>query len=192
MAETKKTNKTQKEVKEVEVAKQKISPKHIAIIVCVVLVLILLGVYIYHWQEAKENNKLSTSYLLDTATLSLEIKNIDEVNQILTESPTEYYVLITYTGNKENYELEKGLKSIIDRYQLNDSFYYLNIENIKDEDNYLTRLNNAFNTDKITKVPIILYYKDGKIIDTVSRYDDNTINASDFQKLLDIYEDDDR
>ena len=56
-----------------------------------------------------------------------------------------------------------------------------------DEDNYLNRLNNAFNTDKNKKVPIILYYKDGKIVDTVTRYDNNTINASDFQKLLDIY-----
>ena len=56
------------------------------------------------------------------------------------------------------------------------------------EDNYLTRLNNAFETDKITKVPTILYYKDGKIIDVVRRNDNNIINASDFQKVLDIYE----
>ena len=57
-----------------------------------------------------------------------------------------------------------------------------------EEDNYLTRLNNAFNTDKITTVPIILYFKEGKLVDTVTRDDNNVINAGDFQKLLDIYE----
>ena len=57
-----------------------------------------------------------------------------------------------------------------------------------DSDNYLTRLNSAFNTDKITTVPIILYFKDGELIDTVTRDDANIINAGDFQKLLDIYE----
>ena len=57
-----------------------------------------------------------------------------------------------------------------------------------DSDNYLTRLNNAFNTDEISTVPIILYFKDGELIDTVTRDDDNVINAGDFQKLLDIYE----
>ena len=57
-----------------------------------------------------------------------------------------------------------------------------------DSDNYLTRLNNAFNTDEITTVPIILYYRDGELVDTVTRDDANVINAGDFQKLLDIYE----
>ena len=71
---------------------------------------------------------------------------------------------------------------------MSDSFYYLNIENIMDQDNYLTRLNNAFNTDKISTVPIILYYKNGELVNTVTRDDDNIINAGDFQKLLDIYE----
>ena len=56
------------------------------------------------------------------------------------------------------------------------------------EDNYINRLNNAFNTDKIKKVPVILYFKNGKVVDTVVRNDNNMINASDFQHLLDIYD----
>ena len=136
----------------------------------------------------REEKKLSTSYLLSSGTISLEIKNLDEVNQILSEPPTEYFVLITYTGNEDTYDLETGIKPIIDDYKLSDSFYYLNIESIMDSDNYLTRLNNAFNTSEITTVPIILYYRDGQLVDTVTRDDDNVINAGDFQKLLDIYE----
>ena len=182
-----------KETKKEVTAKDKslkdfFTSKNIIIIITIFICLIIMGIFIYNIQKNKETNELTKSYLLESGAVSLEIKNLDEVNQILTEAPTEYFILITYLNDEKNNELETGLKPIIDKYKLNDSFYYLNIDNIKDEDNYLTRLNNTFNTDKIKKVPIILYYKDGKIVDTVSRYDDNTINASDFQKLLDIYE----
>lgn len=182
-----------KETKKEVTAKDKslkdfFTSKNIIIIITIFICLIIMGIFIYNIQKNKETNELTKSYLLESGAVSLEIKNLDEVNQILTEAPTEYFILITYLNDEKNNELETGLKPIIDKYKLNDSFYYLNIDNIKDEDNYLTRLNNTFNTDKIKKVPIILYYRDGKIVDTVSRYDDNTINASDFQKLLDIYE----
>ena len=184
---------TKKETKKEVTAKDKsfkdfFTSKNIIIIIAIFVWLIIIGIFIYNIERNKETNELTKSYLLESGTVSLEIKNLDEVNQILTEAPTEYFILITYLNDEKNNELETGLKPIIDKYKLNDSFYYLNIDNIKDEDNYLTRLNNTFNTDKIKKVPIILYYKDGKIVDTVSRYDDNTINASDFQRLLDIYE----
>lgn len=183
----KQTN-NKEEVKEVKNAKQKMSSKTILIIGLILLALILLGFYVYRWNQVKNEEKYMKSYLLDSGTVSLEIKNLEEVNQILTESPNEYFVLITYTGDKNTYDLEQDIKAIIDKYKLSDSFYYLNVENIKNEDNYLNRINNAFNTTTIKNVPIILYYKDGKIVDTVSRNDDNCINAGDFQKLLDIYE----
>lgn len=175
------------ELKEVEGAKHIFSQKNILIIVCIVLALILVIFYGYRVNKLKETDTLSKSYLLDSGTVSLEIKNLDEVNQILAESPTEYFVLISYTGNKDTYKLENGLKRILDKYKLNDSFYYLNVKSIMDEDNYLNRLNNAFNTDKIKKVPTILYYRNGKIVDVVTRNDNNIINVGDFQKLLDIY-----
>lgn len=180
-------NVSKDEIKEVSGAQQIFSNKNILIIVCVILALILVIFYGYRVNKLKETDILSKSYLLDSGTVSLEIKNLDEVNQILAESPTEYFVLISYTGNKDTNNLEKGLKRILDKYKLNDSFYYLNVKDIMNEDNYINRLNNAFNTDKIKKVPTILYFKDGKVVDVVTRYDNNVINASDFQKLLDIY-----
>ena len=185
-----KENKPQKiEKKEVvEKSKTTIEPKKILIVVIVVLVIILGIFYINKWNKVKEQEKLMKSYLMTSGTINLEIKNLDEVSYYKTEAPSSYFVLINYTGNKDNYELEKGLKSIIDTYKLNDEFYYLNVESIMDEDNYLTRLNTAFDTDIIKTVPIILYYKDGEIVDTVKRLDSKTINPADFQKLLDIYD----
>ena len=107
------------ELKEVEGAKHIFSQKNILIIVCIVLALILVIFYGYRVNKLKETDTLSKSYLLDSGTVSLEIKNLDEVNQILAESPTEYFVLISYTGNKDTYKLENGLKRILDKYKLN-------------------------------------------------------------------------
>ena len=180
--------KTKEEKKQVAEAKHRISQRNIYIIIGIVIVLAVVGFYFFRLEQTRNEEKLNSSYLISSGTVSLEIKNLDEVSQILLESPTEYFVLITYTGNEDTYNLEEGIKTIIDDYKLSDSFYYLNIESIMDSDNYLTRLNSAFNTDKITTVPIILYFKDGELIDTVTRDDANIINAGDFQKLLDIYE----
>ena len=180
--------KTKEETKEVEKAKQTIPRKKIYIIISIIVVAILIGIYIYWLQGVRDEERYSTSYLLSSGTVSLEIKNLDEVDQILSESPTEYFVLITYTGAEETYNLEQDIKTIIDNYKLSDSFYYLNIESMMETDNYLTRLNNTFDTNMITTVPIILYFRDGQLVDTVTRDDDNIINAGDFQKLLDIYE----
>lgn len=176
------------ENKKQEVKKEVMSNKSILIIVCAVLVVLLFIFYFYRANKISNANKLQTSYLLDNNTINLEIKNLDEVQQILTETPTEFFVLISYTGSEDTYNLEVDLKDIITTYGLSDSFYYLNVDNIKDEDNYITRLNNAFNTDKITTVPTILYFKEGTLVDIVKRYDDQAIKAADFQKLLDIYE----
>ena len=128
------------------------------------------------------------SYLLSTQTLSLEIKNLEEVNQILQEAPNEYFVLISYADDKDTYSLEKNLKSIIDNYSLSDRFYYYDATELIKTDNYLEQINNAFNTNLITKLPVILYYKDGNLKEVVLREDQNIINAGDFQKIIDIYE----
>ncbi len=172
-----------------EPKKEATVPRKVAIIVIVaVIALVLIAVYIYWWVDTKKEERLMNSYLLSSGTISLEIKNLDEVDQILSEAPSEYFILINFTGDEDAYNLEEGLKTIIDNYKLADCFYYLNITNLKEEDNYLARLNTAFNTDKITTTPIILYYQNGSLVDTVKRLDNNYINAGDFQHLLDIYD----
>ena len=71
---------------------------------------------------------------------------------------------------------------------INDSFYYLDVLDIMNNDSYLNDINKAFKTDKITKIPTILYYEGGSLKEVVTRADDNVIKAADFQKILDIYE----
>lgn len=160
------------------------------IIGIVLMSIALIAFYIYRVNQVKNTEQMQSSYLLSSGTINLEIKNLEEVDQILSEAPNDYFVLISYTNNQDTYNLEKGLKTIIDKYSLSDRFYYLDVTSIMNDENYLTRINNAFDTDLITMVPTILYYKNGKLATdgVVQRIDKNPINAGDFQKLLDIYE----
>ena len=45
------------------------------------------------------------SYLITSNTLSYEIKNLNEIDQILKESPNDYFVFITY--NNDEYTMWK-------------------------------------------------------------------------------------
>lgn len=189
MAEKKANNKkvVKTDTDAVNITKEKMN-RGLAIAAAVVLVIVLVIFYFYRVHNVRLTERIQESYLLSNQTISLEIKNLNEVNQILKEAPDEYFVLISYTNSQDTYDLEKGLKNIIDTYALSDHFYYFNATSIMKESNYLDKLNTAFATDLIKTVPTILYYRDGKLTDTVTRVDKNPINAGDFQKLLDIYD----
>lgn len=189
MAEKKNDNKSVVKNEEIanDIAKEKVN-RGIFIAAVVVLIIVLVIFYLYRVHDVRLTERIQESYLLNSQTISLEIKNLSEVDQILTEAPDDYFVLISYTNSQDTYDLEKGLKNIIDTYALSDHFYYFNATNIMKENNYLDELNKAFDTDLIKNVPTILYFHDGKLEDVVKRDDKNPINAGDFQKLLDIYD----
>lgn len=160
--------------------------KNYVLAAVIVVVMILLTLYGFEWYKVLKENKVSTSYLVKEKIISNEINGLAEVNDVFSEAPTNYYLYISYTGSEEIYNMEKDLKEIINEYSLNDSMYFLNVSDIKDEDNYIDQINEALNLEdqKVKKVPTIIYYNDGKVVDIVERLDDNIMNVGDFEKLL--------
>lgn len=158
-------------------AKEKIK-KYIYILL-VIIGVVLIFLYFNKWHEVKEEEKYQNSYLVETNTISLEINNIEEINTVLSETPSYYFLYISYTGNEKIYNLEKDIKPLINEYNLQDNFYFLNVtEDMKNKDDYKEKIANKLNVDNIKKVPVILYFKDGKLIN------DNIYNAKDFKKVL--------
>lgn len=153
-----------------------------------VLIVIILTLYFFKWYDVYEENKVSSSYLIKSNTITNEIKDLKEVEAVFTEVPDDYFIYISYTNDEKVYEMEKELASVINSYALNDKFYFINITDIQKEDNYIDKLNETLNLDdqKITKVPTIIYYKNGEIASDgiLIRADDNIINASDLQQFL--------
>ena len=154
----------------------------------IVVVIIALAWYAFAWYRVFKENKVSTSYLVKEKIISKEITDLNEITDVFSEVPTSYFVYISYTGNEVIYNMEKDLQSIINEYNLNDSIYYINVTSIKDEDDCIDKINKALALDekKVTSIPTIIYYNNGKPVDIITRSDDNIINTGDFQKMLDV------
>lgn len=153
----------------------------------IIVIVVLAIIYCIDWISVKRKDKLMNSYLLSTSTITYEIKDLSEVEQVLKESPSEYFVFISYTNDEKTYKLEKKLKKYIDNYNLNDKIYYLNITDIKDDVNLLNELDETFNTKAIENVPCILYYKDN-LLEKVIVNKDGTFESIEFKRLIEEYE----
>lgn len=152
-----------------------------------VVVIVLLTWYGFAWYKVAKENKLSTSYLVKEKIITKEINDLGEAIEVFSEPPSSYFLFISYNGDEEVYNMEKELESLITEYHLNDSIYYLNVTNIKDEDNCIAQINTALSLDdiKVTQIPTVVYFNNGKAVDVITRNDNNIMNIGDFQKLLD-------
>ena len=148
---------------------------------------IFLVFIIFFSLKTIQNKQIQTSYLISSKTITKEIKDFTSEKNSL---PNEYFLFISYRNDKNVYKLEKDLKPIIDKYKLNDLFYYYDITNLKEDTNYLSTLNNTLNLTEIKNIPTIIYVKDNKVLKDaiINREDNQMINASDFEKLLQMFE----
>ncbi len=147
----------------------------------VVVGIILAILYIYEWHLVKEQGKYINSYLISSNTINYEMTDINEIDNVLSETSSEYFVYIGYTKDKNVYSLEKKLKPIIDDYDLHNSFYFINVTDIKENNkNYIKDIAKklGIEEEEIKKVPIILYFKDGNLVDK------GVYSAKEFKELL--------
>ena len=119
--------------------------KNYVIAALIVLAICLGIVYIFKWFNVYKTNKLSVSYLIETKTITNEITSLENTKEIFSESPNDYFVYISYTNDEDIYNMEKELKTIIDDYNLNSQFYYINVTEYKDKTNYIDQINEALN-----------------------------------------------
>lgn len=147
------------------------------------LLIIFLIWYIISWKNVKKEEKLMNSYLITSNTLSVEIKDLSETIQVLKESPSEYFVYISYTNDEKVYSFEKKLKKLIDNYNLKDEFYFVNVTNIKDDENFYSEINDTFNTKLISNIPSILHFKNNELKKVIYNKDLNKTYTN-FENLL--------
>ena len=151
------------------------------------IAIILLAWYVISWYNVKQTEKLMNSYLITSNTVTSEIKDLNEIIQVLKESPSEYFVYISYNNDEDVYRLEKNLKKIIDNYGLKDAFYYINITDYKENKDVYTKLNDSFNTTRINNAPCILFFKDNELKEVIINKT-GVFNINEVTKLLNNYE----
>lgn len=177
-----------KQTEKVVPKRNKIAPFTNWIYLLIIIIVIgLLCWYFATWKKVRELEKYLNSYLITTNTVALEIKDSEELNQVMQELPSNYFIYISYTGDADVFGLEKRLKTVIDNYGLQDSFYFVNVTDSLEDENLLNNLNDSLNTTKIDAIPCILYYNNGELTDVVSKKK-GVFNIKDFTNLLNKYE----
>ncbi len=166
-----------------------IPTKNYIIAIGVIIGFLLLAWYCFAWYKVYKEDKVSTSYLIKNNIISNEITELNEIVDVFSEAPDEYFIYVSYTGDENIFSMEKDLAKIIKKYDIIDQFYYLNVTSIKDNGDYIDEINRSLSLrdEKIIRVPTIIYYKDGEVVKDgiISRSDDKMMTAADFQKLLD-------
>ena len=160
------------------------------LLVIIIFGLVILGsLYICQWYKLYKIDKLATSYLVKTNTISNSINSYEEMDSVFSETANNYFVYISYTNSSEIYHMEKDLRKIINSYQLQDNFYYIDMTELMKENDYLDKLNNTLGLTKykITKLPTIVYFDEQMNQDNILQRADNRIfQAADFVHMLDI------
>ena len=152
-----------------------------------ILALLLIGVVVITFAITNilnniKNNKINSGYI-NKYVSEIQYKELDAY---LLEPASNTFIYLTITGNEDVYKLEKSLKKLINNYELGSNFIYIDLSDEMVNRNFLDKVNNKFNINA-KNLPIILYYRDGVLIDTILS-DNKVFNVADFQKLLDNYE----
>lgn len=170
-------------------ASRQIEMKNYLIAAAVFIGIILIVLYAFEWYQVKQEEKLMKSYLVNTNTINFVINDPNSANQVLQEAPKDYFIFVGYRNDEDEYLLEKSVKKIIDDYEINDIVYYFDATDIKQDSNYLEKINESLKVN-ISQVPAIIYIKDGKVAEEgiVDGKDEKLLTANDFEKLLNIYE----
>ncbi len=187
---------TKKEVKktpkksEVKESKPKIGFKNYLYALLILVGGILVIFYSFKWYQLKSEEKLMKSYLITSSTIVTTVTTLDEFDHISQELPSSYFIYLGYTGDKDVYNFEKDLKVLIDTYNINDIFYYIDVTDLMDDENYLSKIKEVLKIDSLENVPAIIYVNDGEIKDSniLDGVKGTILKAEDLERLLNIYE----
>ena len=103
--------------------------------------LIIIAVFLVTWY-AKKTYEISMQNKLSQSVLSRVVGEIkyDETDNVLLEKSANYFIYISYANDKKTYDLEKQIKSTISKYEIQDNFYYLNVTDEMEKDNFIEKL----------------------------------------------------
>lgn len=166
--------------------KKNIPPRNYLIIVILAISIIFGTMYFFEVKEINNKELTDESFLISTSTVSLIINTLEELETTLIESPNNLFIFTGYTDDLNEYNLEEDLKPIIDEYSLKDQFYYLDITELKNEENYFEDISKILGTE-IESYPVIIYIANDEAVNKIYSINE-MIKSSDFENLLSLYE----
>lgn len=160
--------------------------KYINYVLMMVAVILVAFVAVKLYDTYKGNKLSESSFARMAGTIQY-----DDIDNVMNEMSTDGFVLISYVKNEEVKKFEDDLKRSVINNELQNNFYYLNATELMLEENYISSLNDKFDLKdrfQIQELPAILYYREGKLMTTISSTKDKMLTSDEFDKLLDSYE----
>lgn len=161
-------------------------------VAAIVLAFVLIAIYlVVMFLDVKENTYSSSwdgkSYLVEKG--SARQVYCDGLREAITGEASFIYIQPMNDYEKE-FELEVELKKIIEDYGLSKKFYVYQLnDNCGGVENIYGTAGSYLKIKKgLSKLPTILYYKNGYLVNHIEREDNQMMSGADFVKLLDIYE----
>ena len=158
--------------------------KNYYILFIMIFVVVIITFSVASIIKGIKSEKINTGYI-NKYVSELQYSELDNY---LIEPASNTFIYLSYTGDEEVYNLETKLRKVINNYELQTNFIYVNVTDEMVNANFYDEINQKIDLDeKIKRLPVILYYKDGNLIDVVQG-DGTIFNVADFQKMLDNYE----
>lgn len=158
--------------------------KNYYLLIIMIVAIIILTFAVVNVVKQVKNNHVSSGYINKYVS---ELQ-YEELENYLIEPANNTFIYLTFTADEDVYNLETKLKKVINNYELQSNFIYVDVTDEMNDANFLEKLNKKFGvSETIKNVPVILYYKDGILVDSVQGTS-SIFTVADFQRLLDNYE----
>ncbi len=183
------TSSEEKKVVKVSAKERYINPINYLYALLILVGGILLVFLIFNWYNSKKEEQLLISYLISSNTIESSIDDLNSISLIKQEAPSSYFIYMSYTKDENIYNLEKSLKKLIDKYKLNDIFYYVDLTKLKESNsNYLDLIKESLNLKELDNLPALIYIQDGEVKEVLDGVKNTLLKITDIEQLLDIYE----
>lgn len=146
------------------------------------IAVILITLYVFKWYQVKVNEKISKSYLVENNLVINQVTSIDELDQVLNESPNRLLLYISYRNDRDIYNIEKKYNKLFKKYNIQDLFYLYDITDYKKNNNAFNALLNKKLDIEVTGYPVAIYYESGQIVSYKK-----ISNVSDLENLIKKY-----
>ena len=161
-------------------ATKTIPTKNYLIVFGMIVLIISACFAIYNLNNIYQENKITKSVFNKN-----EIK-YEDLGNITKDMSADTFLIIGYTQDSKVYQNEKEIKQLLKKQNLLDHVLYLDLSDKKTEENIIDELNNTLkleNTDKITEIPALVFYREGKVTKVIS----NGVRKDDIAQIIDMY-----
>ena len=110
----------------------------------------------------------------------------EDLGEIKNDVSANTFLIIGYSQNSKIYQNEKEIKSLLKKNNLLDNVLYLDVTDIKDNENLINDINEKLKLEdgnKISSVPALIYYNENK----VTYVKDGTVTKDDIAQIIDMY-----